>query len=698
MYRLVKDDFKADKVLKLIIRLIVLQSTLHYAHTNLMIAACQFMLEPGVRTRDLVSTIEAVTQCIQSNTEVTIVTFPFHHPFQLPHASAFYAYILSELLTSHPQNKTPLEAVQLLLLAAGYLNRFPILSALLTEKAAHFYIPARQYRKYSLHIVLAGHKFNSCGTTATIDHSSICFASAMILYDNTEWSTVKSKLWRALADRLKVVHSASGPRIALLLLLQILSAITSKNRKSFNGTTALNDAVKVYHELIHDRTWGNLTIPTGWESINTRDILLDKTAYVEQVVTTSPSSIDPENIINLINSVDIEENTSPTKVRGLTIIEDLRLPEIFMESVVLMTPLNGSTTIIPHGVDSPLNPKIELLKSFLDVERSIEKAPLIGNYSGLLEMCADKFVAADYSVREGGLRNLSGSPLSGSGTSALLIPLGEKVVLNLQLYNPLPIDLLLRDLQIIMNLPESFDVLGTEVIIPSGTTRDITLIATPLSVGTFRVNSACWYLGERVQIIQHIRKKGTLLQKTLAQRAQHQRAPDTTLTFNVVETCPLLRLDFEKDLENAEVLCGEIFRTSLSIFNEGSASAKNLELIFNFPVAAVELFSVNGDISQLNYQSDRTKSVSFLPFVGQSCTAVRLPSDIIIRSGGSVQLRLWLRFPDVGNLEISLLASYQSALSDRVAPRTSFCSFNVCLVILIFNFIRLLFFLPLIFP
>jgi hypothetical protein len=284
----------------------------------------------------------------------------------------------------------------------------------------------------------------------------------------------------------------------------------------------------------------------------------------------------------------------------------------------------------------------------------------------------------DSTIREGLFRNYGSSPLSGpGGNAALLIPLGERVMLQLKFFNPLPVDLSLRDLQIILNIPESFDVIGTDITIPSGTTKDVTLVATPLSLGTFRIESTSWYLGTRVQIIQHIRKKGLLLQKTLTQRAHHQRSPDTSLTFNVIETCPLLRLDIGKEIENVEVLNGEIIRTTLSIVNEGSAAAKNIELIFNYPIGALELFHVSKDSSDINYDSDTTKTVRFLPFIGQSCTAVRIPNDISLRSGGSIQLRVWVRCQDIGKLEISLLASYQSALSDRVSPRTSYSSFNV---------------------
>jgi hypothetical protein len=637
-----------------------------------------------------------------------------------------------------------------------------LLSALLTEKAAQYYLLARQYRKFSLHIVLAGHKFNACGSTSTIDHSSICFAAAMILYDTTEWSTVKSKLWRALADRLKVViHNSTSSRIALLLLLQILNAVTSKKEKSFHGATALNDAMRVYQELISDKSWGggHLTIPVGWESMNTRDILLDKTTYVEhqQEEMTSPTlfnSLDPENIIHLINSSSPTSSstlheekkgysmTTTTTNITTTVIEDLRLPEIFMESVVLMTPLNGSSSMIPYGVQhSSKILQIELLKSFLEIEKTFEKVslPLLTpttsgggggggggggfyDYSSLLEICADKLVLADSNIREGNGNNSFRIPLSGSGNStsggnALFIPLGEKVVINLQFYNPLPIDLSLKDLQIIMNQTDSFDVLGIDLMIPSGMIQEVKLMATPLSLGTFHVDSASWYLTNsstidddhdsrhssrhtshnRLQILQHIYKKGLLLQKTLIQRSHHQRALDTTLTFNVIETSPLLRMEIGQEMENIEILNGEIIQSTLTLYNEGSAMTKNIELICNYPFSAYEYFilpSESGDgdgddknendknernLMKLYYPSERgTQTIHFLPFIGQSCTTIRLPNEIFLHPGESIQFKIWFRFHHLGKLQISFLSSYQSAQpSDRLPSRNSFISFHV---------------------
>jgi hypothetical protein len=64
MYKLVRDDYKADK------------STLHIAHTNLMMAAILMLTEP-TRVKDIHSHLEAIVQLIPSMTEVRFILFNF---------------------------------------------------------------------------------------------------------------------------------------------------------------------------------------------------------------------------------------------------------------------------------------------------------------------------------------------------------------------------------------------------------------------------------------------------------------------------------------------------------------------------------------------------------------------------------------------------------------------------------------------
>mmetsp|Transcript_14452 Transcript_14452/g.21723 ORF Transcript_14452/g.21723 Transcript_14452/m.21723 type:complete len:1460 (-) Transcript_14452:198-4577(-) len=640
MYRLVKDDFKADK------------SNLHIAHTNLMMAACQFMLEPGVRTREVGSYVESIGACISMNSE-------------LPHASAYYAFILSEILTANASNKSPLEAVQVLLQAAGSVSRLPMLSALLTERAAQYCLPARQDRKYSLHVVLAGHKFNSCGVPAAVSHASVCFAAAMVLHDPGAWGTVKSRLWRALADKLKRSGSADGARKALLLLLQILSAVSS-NGKTYSGTVALVDAVNVYHELIHESFWGNMSIPSGWEDVCTRDILLDKTQYTDQTPRTRDCKVDLETAVDLIDS---NSSCSPPIDSGLTVVEDLRIPEVFMPSVVLMVPLNGSACAVPHGTYSSLHSKIDLLKSLLEVEKSLEKSfSSVAEDDLLLQTCAERFILTNMSARSDNSRSLGTHALGGS-SKGLMIPLGEKVIIQMHINNPLPVELSLKDFKIIMNSPDCFDVTGVDVVLPSGASKVLTLYATPLNLGSFHVEGVSWYLGDKVKVVQHIRKEGPLLQKTLSQRAVRERGQDRSLMFNIVETCPSIQVEIGESINNTEILSGEVINTTIVLHNEGGADGKDIDLIFNYPVSAVELYNES--------EGDESESVQFLPFFGQSCTAVHLPAGIEVRPGDSVTLRAWVRLQDPGIQEIQVLASYKSKSSERSSTRMSFSSFQV---------------------
>lgn len=57
MYKLVRDDYKADK------------SNLHIAYTNLMIAAILLITEPS-KVKDIQPYLEAIVQTVASATEV----------------------------------------------------------------------------------------------------------------------------------------------------------------------------------------------------------------------------------------------------------------------------------------------------------------------------------------------------------------------------------------------------------------------------------------------------------------------------------------------------------------------------------------------------------------------------------------------------------------------------------------------------
>ena len=682
MYKLVKDDFKADK------------AALHIAHVSLMTAACNSILEPNGRLRDINYYCEALSQIHQAGkTE----SFPLQ-------VYSYYALIISELLTKNNYPPSYLDAAQILLQASSYVSKsMPILSTLLTERAAYCYLAAGQVRKFSLQIVLTGQRFQGLvsggskgvkSNTEYTQHSCICFAVAMIFHDRGKWGTIKSRLWRSLADKLKeseidiaptvstdvaetdeICHEDSHAKQALLFLLHILRAV-SPTDDTYSGTIALLDAVNAYHELTHEDMWNGVNVATGWEKTSTREILLNETTHAFQRLKCS----------------DYHINKS-----GLTVIEDLRIPEIVASSVVIMCPLNGSSSLVPHGSTGGKQRLVDLLVSQLQVELSLEKEQKLLNINReisnlhstgddvvttsssthletntlLLESWADKYLEAKYQTSN----KSTGGRMSMSmvADNCYNVPLGEVVNVAITISNTLPIELVLKDFKLILEKsellsqrdvggstePDSFDVYGIDIVLPSGANQDLLLNVKPKAIGTFTIVGASYILGDKIQVIQNIDKPGPLLLRTQKQRAERQRGIDESLIIKVVGSAPCVRVIVNNGNRFSNILCGEIFQADIEFRNEGDAPASDVCFIFDYPIGVVK------------YEYDE----SFLPFFGQSCTAMRLPKGDVIAPGQSIHLKGYFRLCDAGTRDVSLLVSYQQPEGRR--RRNCFTNFEV---------------------
>jgi hypothetical protein len=172
MYRLVRDDFKADK------------STLHYAHVTLMMAACLVLDQSSKPSaKDIHSLLDTLS---------SILTTSAIEPIQV---HAYFALIMADI---YAMTRAPVDAAQSLILASNALSRsMPLLSALLTEKTSQYFLQAGQSRKLAFNQVLTAHKFLSIGGKAS-KHATACFAAAAVLFENTPWGNVKVKLFKTL--------------------------------------------------------------------------------------------------------------------------------------------------------------------------------------------------------------------------------------------------------------------------------------------------------------------------------------------------------------------------------------------------------------------------------------------------------------------------------------------------------------------
>eukprot|EP01041_Mallomonas_annulata_P002922 gene2922-5736_t len=291
MYRLAREDFRSDK------------SVTHLAHTTVMLAVCQLAGEPNAcylgnsttalaaaalrsagHHREICGHLEVLSQCIMGTMEPS-------------YPAAIYAILAAELHTSPvliPAIRSPLESAHILLQAAAGLTKLPLLCALLTERAAWYYMQAGHMRRYAFQEVLAGHKFHTCGNKAQ-KHAIVCFANAMAVHDTGKWSSIKVKLNRALADEFKNLNE--NPEKTLVLLLRILTTGARSNNfihssdQELIGKSTIPDILAVLKEISSEGPWGFIRVLDGWQKRNIRQTLLGEGGTEEEVIIAPYSTV-----------------------------------------------------------------------------------------------------------------------------------------------------------------------------------------------------------------------------------------------------------------------------------------------------------------------------------------------------------------------------------------------------------------------
>jgi hypothetical protein len=724
MYKLVKDDFKSDK------------SILHLCHCLLMSAICNMITEPN-KYRDVYNILEQVSLCM---------TTGFENSFF--HAYGYFALLCSEVYVLHPNARSPLDSARILLQASSALApKYPLLSALLVERASFFFLSSNQVKKYVLHVVIAGMKFRKIGKLPAC-HATICFTVAVLLVEKGNWGDLKSKMMKALSDDLKNINSStssvtsSSPsssssllvtsnsqnqkqldhrhysQRSLLFLLKMLTSML-KDDKDVGITTSLIDAVSVLNEIMNDNSnWGTIRIHENWNNTNIRDILL------------SPLPISPLDI-TAIGDGDITKSRIE--------VYDLPVPEIHMSSVTMIEPING---YIPYDIISfNHEDKLErlLLISLLKTERewiinqqkiaaaaaaTAEGISSSGNSGNEINnrsleecmICSEKECRQQYEINSKLIENLE----------ILRIPKGERLLVKMTVTNKLPIDIIMQQVKIEVNKmfkkslvsstsstslasssspvsPISSKTEGItdddvdfnediefeikkdySITISSDSTQEIVLEILPKYLGSYHLTNIRWKLSEFFTIIQPIRKKGNLLQKTLSQRANYERTKESLLKFTVIESSPLISMKFEG--LSSEILQGQLLKSYLIMKNVGTAMTQNIFIklsqpSFVFYLAATASSSSSSSSSAsnstaVNGSNNNNKNVGkFLDFYGHSSTIVNL-DGISIEPGEEIRIEAWLRLTRIGPQKISLLASYEGPQSTE--RRHSYVSVKVC--------------------
>lgn len=526
MYRLVKDDYRADK------------SNLHYAQVLLMNSICQIMSEPQ-KYKEIYQQVDMIGQCISAGLE-------------LPHAGAYLALVGSEIYTVHNNIRAPLESARLLLIASSSVSsKHPVLGSLLMERAALFYLQASQTRKYILHEVILGNRMMRTGP-ATSRHATVCFAAALMILERTGWVDLKAKLAKGLARDLKNKPGATeeDARRALLFLLKMLQTLLAEDSYLPKEESSLQEAVQMLQEIQAGGAWGNIRL-RDWDKLDARDMVL------------SPLPFEP-----------LEEGQSGVEVWGLPI------PELNVSSVRLLQSINGLKTFDSDPMYTPVakNMRKRLMTLFeLEKRWSLTQSTAADNDADELVRLEDLWMKALHEED----REEAAFDSMNSSSNMLRVPLGEKLLLKATFKNKLPIDMTLSKAKAIAQPEDAFTMHEYREIIAAGESKDIFLSISPKTVGSYEVDSLGWNLSDQLTIRQSIQKKGPLLQRTMDQRTNRIRGVDTSLKFEVVPAQPWLELDFEGLSE--EVLQGQLLKSILVMKNRGAAAASDIYLKLSEP-------------------------------------------------------------------------------------------------------------------
>ena len=625
MYKLVRDDFKSDK------------SLLHLAHTSLMITICQVITEPN-KLKDTLGNLDSLNQVL-----ITIA--------DLPHLNAFYSLIMSEIYMLNPNGRYPIESARVLLQAAATMNKQKLMAGLYTEKAATYFLTAGQVRKYLFHEIFAGNKIHQLGVRPA-RHSDVCFASCMLLLDQTSWGDLKAKLTRALSQDFKYLGKEGAQR-SLMLMMKMMFALFNDTEDVGNNSSMI-DAINVYHEIISDGAWGSITVSENWTDLSTRDILLSPN------IPLIPASNDPIN------------------GKQKATVSNFGIPYLNKERVFLIQTLNGRKSGFTSEDTSEFK-QAEELYHMLDLEitwmseQNLKDSISPSDNQNIITL-SDRWAEAEYEINK---VKANRSSVSVSNVS-VRVPLGEDVKVSLCLRNKLPVDLKLSKLKVTMEPDDGFSPKEVDVNLHSDFSADIILLSTPSIVGLYKVDVAEWSLSEYFSVKQKLVKVGPLLQKTLSNRRNHERGEDKSLFFEVVPPHPLLKISFEG--LSPEVLQGQLLKATLIIKNEGAAPACNVFIKLSQPSFVFLRCGITDDEDDESSLNSR-----ILNFFGRSSTIVKLDDDTVIEPGQDIKFEAWLRITKPGLQTVSLLLSYMAKRSDGSMEcfgpgnrcRTSFVSIQV---------------------
>jgi hypothetical protein len=188
----------------------------------------------------------------------------------------------------------------------------------------------------------------------------------------------------------------------------------------------------------------------------------------------------------------------------------------------------------------------------------------------------------------------------------------------------------------------------------------VVLALCPYVPGLLKILGVRWSICEGDVHGEHIFDlPGPLLQDTLANRQARARAPNMTLTADVVGKMPWLGVQIEYDTSATCHLIGELIRMEMTLWNAGNAELSQLQICCTDLMLCVSMMDGsllnNNCIDNGVIETEADKLVA--PYIGSSGQVVDL-SSIRLKPGEKRKFVVWARAFQSGKHQVRLLFRY----------------------------------------
>jgi len=687
IYRLVKDDYKHDK------------AHLHYASVQEMIVLCMFMIDPSKYTYDVQHSIEtALYSYSRAADEEKDDANPAVRPSKAPYATR----LATRLCLALSSARTICEGKQMEmadLLASASSHETPLGAAVLLERSSSHYYQADMIRKYSFHMLMAGHMFRSAGQER---HAFRCFAASLYVYHGERWGELRSHIHSALAAQLfgmsrfalamqfyaKLIGSAGGGRVSVRSQQKFLNhlveicrdqkadALVAVDRMGYNPSDGRDNAPQLSNDFqqieisnvgfpnvddssvriladgradsLASNTMGSSG--TGDESV-WQDMMICAESELrassisssndangtsgEESNNSNPANSGNEMIDRIISEIDKEEREAEYRER-----QKRKGNAQTVEVRSTSEPITVSFTLTnPLGVD------IELTEMQLVASLSCPKTG---------ELQSNEFSSPE---KHDDSSNAKLWKFHGS----------EKVFERPVFMHQHSIDSDVSESSPVDNAGMPYFVVTKKTVKMTQSSSTVaSLEICPLSKGDFKIIGVRFKLLGEVWIYHRFDIPGPLLQDTQLNRSKRVRGESMLLKSKIEEEMPSLKITITPSNKNqSTVLQGQTSSWILTLSNYGYAPAANIMLKTNAP-----WLNINDETGE---EKDENSSTSHC--IGPSGTLMKVPfqgtkNTGILQPGETIEVPVFIRTSGGGRQDFYMICRYELWKEDSlISPR-----------------------------